>query len=99
MKKNKDRPTRAELRAMSIEDLLRGLFECIPTVFAEADLSRYRAMSSNELAQGLRSEDPVVAANSKVVLTERMEARGSPDIYYFLVGEQMRSKNSPGKLN
>jgi len=89
----------AKIKAMSSEDLWRGLFGSIPTIFADADLDRYRAMASLELAQGLRSEDPVEAANSKVVLTERMEARGGSDIYYFLVGEQMRSENSPGKLN
>jgi hypothetical protein len=97
--KKKDRITLAEARAMSLEDLWRGLFESIPTICADADLARYRAMGSLELAQGLRSENPVEAANCKVVLTERMEARGSPDIVYFLYGEQMRSENSPGKLN
>ena len=86
--KKKDRPTLAELRAMSLEDLWRGLFAEISTVFADANLDRYRAIANYELAQGLRSEDPVEAGSCKCVLTERMESVGASDIVSFILGKR-----------
>lgn len=74
----------AEARALSKEDLVRRLFETTSTTGALADLTRYRALSDEQLFNGLLDHDPSEHGSCKAVLVERKEAAGIDDIHWFM---------------
>jgi hypothetical protein len=76
--------TEAEIRVLSNMDLVRGLFATTSTVCAPVDLTRFRAMSTEDLFNGLIDEDPQVNGGCKAVLAEQMQSAGIDDIVSFV---------------
>jgi hypothetical protein len=60
------------------------LFADIDIAAAAPDLRAYRAMSPEQLIEGLVAEDPVVHGSCKLVLIERMLIAGVSDIIDFI---------------
>ena len=68
---------KARIDAMSLKDLIRGLFAMTPA----PDLERYRQMAPVELVElMLFSDDPGDHSSCKQVLKEHMTARNTDDI-------------------
>jgi hypothetical protein len=85
--------SRADIKAMASEDLLRGLFATTSTARAAADLNRYRTLSTQELVRGLLSDEPSMHGSCKRVLAERMAAAGSDDIVAFFWADCSKRRN------